>query len=249
MSFLGTCAFAATVRRWIEFDNKVVKHLNTASFYFARHSYFLWVAGLFSGSLVPVVEGRSVAHPQFFGAGILHSLRSDRARHPVYRVASESGANLLAMPKATKEPTLRAWNLQNGITFDISYPRQPPPIEAIADVLSEFLEYFRERKTEQEIYTERWPPVAYARDGRKFYANCHLFYPGQGNLPADSWINAIIVARIAADQVMHMMKNIEVYRAQDDGWIRDAVATLDKRNGYLDCFELILKRVDTSLTK
>jgi hypothetical protein len=35
--FLGACTFAASIRGWIEFDNEIVKHVNSASFYFARH--------------------------------------------------------------------------------------------------------------------------------------------------------------------------------------------------------------------
>lgn len=149
------------------------------------------------------------------------------------------------MATQKKDPKSRTWNLQNDITLTVTYGKALP-IAAIANFLANMMEHFKRLRDEfhEEIY-KGGECVGYATLGRKFCGNCHLAHKGDetGNyLSTDNWVKAIIVAYSSADTVISMMDEIEAYRAQADGWLKEVVSLLDKRGGDLDAFEVVLTR-------
>jgi hypothetical protein len=71
------------------------------------------------------------------------------------------------------------------------------------------------------MYTDAELALTYATEGRKFYANCHLFCLGK-DLPTQAWIQAVITARIAADTVMQIMEDVQRWHQKADAWLLEA---------------------------
>lgn len=149
-----------------------------------------------------------------------------------------------------KEQKTREWQFGNGFAFLIRYPRQLPPIGALLGVLEQLREFLDEEKGENQIYADTQLPVAYAQVGRKFYANCYLYH-SENNLPIQVWLKATAEAIAVAHTVLQIQEDVEGWRARinrdmqiqphSDMWLFDAVNALDKRNGDLDCFEILIQ--------
>ena len=154
------------------------------------------------------------------------------------------------MVKTNKGTRERTWNLANDITLTISFGRPVLTVAAIESFLSGIVEYFKNRRDDlhEEIYKEGPPPVGYATHGRKFYGNCFLAHRGDEAgryLPTDSWVRALISAQCAADTVTDIITKIDSFKvAIEDGWLKTVIAALDKPNGDLDAFEIVLNHVN-----
>jgi hypothetical protein len=178
----------------------------------------------------------------------------DIRRATVLRISTSlsTSAIMCAMAKDPYERKRRSWQLQNDITLTIDYAvKNPPNVAAIEEFLSKAMEDFKERrdKLHEQTYTGgSWE--AYAVDGRKIRGTGFLRHAGDetgGHLTTDAWVKAIITAYSAANTLSQMKEQLAAYKAAltpDDSWLPAVLNALEKRNGDMDAFELMMKHVE-----
>jgi hypothetical protein len=159
---------------------------------------------------------------------------------------------MYGMAKDPHERKQRSWRLQNDITLTIEYAvKNPPNVAAIEEFLSKAMEDFKERrdKLHEQTYTGgSWD--AYAIDGRKIRGTGYLRHAGDetgSHLATDAWVKAIITAYSAANTLSQMKEQLAAYKGAltpNDTWLPEVLNALEKRNGDMDAFELMMKHVN-----
>src|SRR5450432_2729821 len=83
------------------------------------------------------------------------------------------------MPKDSREPIVRSFQLHNGITFSIRHTARDVSIQAIEGFLAGALDYFRNEEAENTLkgYEGHWQ--SQAASGRKVHGTAELFHTGE----------------------------------------------------------------------
>jgi len=151
------------------------------------------------------------------------------------------------MPKDPHERKQRDGVLKYGILLTMHYAAgKPPTVAAIEEFLGKALIHFKEwRDVRHEALYTGGPWEAYAIDARKIRGTGVLSYAAddpKNHLSTAHWVNALADAYSTANTLSQMTDQLDAYRAQADGWVKDVVTLLEKKNGALDAFEIMLNR-------
>jgi hypothetical protein len=147
----------------------------------------------------------------------------------------------------TKEPLKRSFQLHHGITLSVLHTTHVP-VHAIEQFLEAALDYFQKHREEAAKtlrgYEGHWQ--SQIASGRKVHGTAQVFHPGdaQGNLlQIGLWVKSVAVAYSAANTLAQIKNDLAAYQAmtQPDDWLAEVLAALQKRNGDMDAFDLMMQ--------
>jgi hypothetical protein len=140
--------------------------------------------------------------------------------------------------------------LQHGVKPTMENPSKAT-LPGVADFRAQAMAHFKEhrdlRKTAEYSNGPYSGPIV---KRRRQVGICTLSHPGdeQGNfLTAAHWTDAVIKAYVNADTLQQMIADLPAYEqaaAQEGGWVRDALALLDRPNGQFQALATMIRRDD-----